>query len=54
MARGHVQEVGRGVWRVYIEDGRDPITGRRRRVPKTVHGTRKDAENEAARLITRA
>lgn len=39
-----------GVWRVDIEYARDPVTGRRRRVSRTVQGTRRDAEAALARL----
>jgi integrase len=38
------------VWRVDVEVGRDPVTGRRRRVARVVHGTREDAEIALARL----
>jgi integrase len=39
-----------GAWRVDIEYARDPVTGRRRRVSRTVQGTRRDAEAALARL----
>jgi integrase len=39
-----------GVWRVDVEIGRDPVTGRRRRVARVMHGTREDAEIALARL----
>jgi integrase len=39
-----------GVWRVDVEVGRDPVTGRRRRVARVIHGTREDAEIALARL----
>ncbi|MBI2704901.1 MAG: tyrosine-type recombinase/integrase [Actinobacteria bacterium] len=47
---GGVFAVREGVWRVDVEVGRDPVTGRRRRVSRTVHGTRVDAEIALARL----
>jgi hypothetical protein len=37
-----------GSWEVVVERGRDPVTGRRLRDTFTVHGTRRDAEREAA------
>lgn len=49
--RGHVQPVDDGVWRIWIENGRDPITGRRRRLTRTYHGTKTQAEEEASRII---
>jgi integrase len=39
-----------GVWRVDVEISRDPVTGRRRRVSRRVHGTREDAEVALAKL----
>ncbi len=38
------------MWRVDVEVSRDPLTGRRRRVSRTVRGTRADAEVAASRL----
>jgi integrase len=38
------------VWRVDVEIRRDPVSGRRRRVSRRVHGTREDAEVALARL----
>ena len=39
-----------GVWRVDVEVDRDAVTNRRRRVSRTVHGSRADAEVVAAKL----
>ncbi len=39
-----------GVWRVDVEVSPDPVTGRRRRVSRTVRGTRHDAGVALARL----
>jgi hypothetical protein len=39
-----------GVWRVDVEVHRDPVTGARRRVSRTVRGSREDAEIALARL----
>ncbi|MDQ3641807.1 MAG: tyrosine-type recombinase/integrase [Actinomycetota bacterium] len=47
---GGVFAVRDGVWRVDVEITRDPVTGRRRRVSRTIHGTREDAEVALARL----
>jgi integrase len=47
---GGVFAVRDGVWRVDVEIGRDPVTGRRRRVSRTIRGTREDAEVALARL----
>ena len=47
---GGVTEVRAGVWRVDIELARDSVSGRRRRVSRTIEGTRRDAEVALARL----
>lgn len=47
---GGVHAVRDGVWRVDVEVGRDPVTARRRRVSRTVPGSRTDAEIALARL----
>lgn len=47
---GGVRPVRESVWRVDVEVSRDPVTGRRRRVSRTVFGTRADAEVALARL----
>jgi hypothetical protein len=39
-----------GVWRVDVEVKRDPLTGQRRPVSRTVYGTREEAEVTLARL----
>lgn len=50
---GHVQSRGNGTWRIWVDDGRDPLTGRRRRVTKTFHGTRQEAEREAEQFVVK-
>jgi integrase len=47
---GGIFPLREGVWRVDVELRRDPITGRRRRVSRTVSGTRHDAELALSRL----
>jgi len=39
-----------GVFRIDVEVRRDPVTGRRRRVSRTVHGSEADAEVALAKL----
>lgn len=46
--KGGVRRVRDGVWRVDVEIDRDLVTQHRRRVSKTVYGTRDDAEIELA------
>lgn len=47
---GGIRLVRPGVYRVDLEIHRDPITGHRRRVSRTVYGTREDAEVALASL----
>ena len=53
---GFLWQTSPGVWHVRIEAPRDPVTGRRRRLNRTVHGSRKDAQrvlNELAVEVDR-
>ncbi len=47
---GGIFAEGDGVWRVDVEVARDAVTGRGRRVSRTIRGTRADAEMLAAKL----
>lgn len=47
---GGIFSVREGVWRVDVEVRRDPVTGKRRRLSRYVHGTRAEAEVALARL----
>lgn len=49
MAR--LRHMGNKKWRIAIELGRDPRTGKRKRKYKTFHGTKKEAEIEKLRMI---
>jgi integrase len=48
--RGHIEHRGKDRWRILIDIGRD-ATGKRQRLSRSVHGTRKQAEAELARLL---
>ena len=48
---GSIRELRPGVWRVELTHGRDPITGERRRMSKTIHGTETDAERVLAQML---
>lgn len=41
---GGIFRVRPGVFRIDVEVRRDPVTGRRRRVSRTLYGTQRDAE----------
>jgi hypothetical protein len=47
---GGITQVAEQTWKVDIEPPRDAVTGRRRRVSRTVKGTREEAELTLARL----
>lgn len=48
---GYLEPYGDGAWRLFASAGTDPITGKRRRVTRTVRGTKKQAEVALARLV---
>jgi hypothetical protein len=48
--KGHIRERSPGHWAIVL-DVRDPATGRRRRKWHSFAGTKRQAENECARLI---
>lgn len=47
---GSIAEVRRGVWRVRIDFGTDPVTGRRNVVSRNVHGTKAEARKVRDRI----
>lgn len=49
--RGHIRKRAKDSWSIVVDAGRDPGTGKRRQIWRTVHGTKKKAEAELARLI---
>jgi integrase len=51
---GSLRERSPGVWQVRVSLGRDPSTHRYRYAHATVHGGRRDAQREAARLASEA
>lgn len=48
--RGHLQQRSRDTWRLKVYVGRS-ADGRKRYVERTVHGSRREAERELARLV---
>ena len=53
-AKGSVQDLGRGRWRVRVSLPPDPATGKRREVSRVVRGSRKKAEEVKAQLLVGA
>jgi integrase len=50
MARGYLTKRGDS-WRIVVDAGIDPITGKRRQLTKTVRGTKREAEAAQAGLL---
>ncbi len=50
--RGHIRKRGKDSWEVRVDIGRDPTTGKRRQVSRTVRGRKRDAEALLASLIS--
>lgn len=50
--RGSVTEVRKGLYRVAVDAGNDPVTGKRRRLVRHVHGLKRDAHAALTVLLT--
>jgi integrase len=48
---GHIRRRGPDTWQILLESAPDPLTGVRRRIGRTVHGSRRDAERVRAELV---
>lgn len=48
---GHLEKRSKKSWTIVIEAGRDPATGKRKRIKRAFQGTKREAEKEMARLI---
>ena len=51
MPRGHIRQRSKGSWTIVLSAGVDPATNRRRRIWRTVRGTKRQAEVELSRLL---
>jgi integrase len=51
---GNLRLLRSGVWEARINAGRDPITGRRRQVSRTVYGTKRDAQRALNEMAVEA
>jgi integrase len=49
---GHVSKRGKDSWTVVIDQGPDPVTGKRRQLRRSVKGTRRDADAVLAQLLS--
>lgn len=52
--RGGLREKSPGVWEVRLEAGRDPVTGRRRQISRSVRGTKRQAQQVLNALVADA
>lgn len=52
--RGHIRPRGKDTWALIIDVGKDPETGKRKQRWFTFKGTKREAENELARLVHEA
>ena len=53
-ALGSVKKDAAGVWRVRVDLGRDPVTGKRRSKERRVRGSKREAEAALARMLVDA
>ena len=51
MARGHIQRRGKRSWRIKVDAGRNPKSGKRDTKYLTVHGKKRDAERKLAEVL---
>ncbi len=49
--RGGLRERSPGVWEVRVERGRDPVTGRRLQISRTVRGGKREAQRKLNALL---
>jgi len=49
--QGHIRKRGKGSWTVVVDLGRDPASGKRRQLWRSVSGTKKDAEALLVQLL---
>jgi integrase len=49
--RGTIRQRSKGSWTIQVYAGRDPVTGKKMRIARTVRGTKKEAELALAKLI---
>ena len=51
MAKGSVTEIKAGVYRLRVDAGPNPATGKRRQISKVIHGGKREANSALRRLI---
>jgi integrase len=48
--KGHLRRRG-GAWQLVVDAGRDPLTGKRRQITRTVRANRREAERQLTQLV---
>ena len=48
---GHITQEGKGIWRIVVEAGRDPATGKRKRIVRRYRGRKAEAEEILTQLL---
>ena len=49
--RGHITQRSPGSWSIVMSPGTDPVTGKRRRIWRTIKGTKRQAQAELTKLL---
>ena len=49
--RGTIRQRSKGSWTIQVYAGRDPVSGKKMRIARTIRGTKKEAEFALAKLI---
>src|SRR5262249_43194248 len=53
MGQGHIRQQGKGSWEIKFDLGRDPVTEKRITRYVTFHGTKRQAQVELTRMLSR-
>jgi len=51
---GSLRQKTRGVWEIRFEAGRDPLTGKRRQISRSIRGSKRDAQQALNALVAEA
>ena len=49
--QGHIRKRGKDSWTVVVEQGRDPVTGKRKQLWRSVKGAKREAEALVVQLL---
>ncbi|MHB8334282.1 MAG: site-specific integrase [Acidimicrobiales bacterium] len=51
---GSLRQKSRGVWEIRFEVGRDPLSGKRRQISRSIHGSKREAQQALNALVVEA